>query len=591
MTLAGAVRFLFYHTVTVVARKPETFFEEMKRYVGFTEEDSRLLRAAGPLMERHFLGMSERFYDQIGKHPDAMKVLTGGAQQIDHLKKTLQAWARGIFAGCYDEDYAAERYRIGARHVRVKLPQRYMISAMGAIRVHLQDALTRELREDPVRLHATRSALDKILNLDLNMMCESYHQESIRALSELNRKLERANLELAELSRVKTEFLATTSHELRTPLNSIMGFTRLILDGLCENREEEQELLRDVLHSAGHLLSIVNDILDIARIEAGKIRLNPEPVHLRPVLEEAKAVVGVQAAAKHLTLVDEIEQEDLPPVVGDLARVKQVLINLMSNAVKFTDRGWITLKARQYPERGFMELEVQDTGGGIAPEKQKLLFEKFRQVDSSYTRQQGGSGLGLAISRKLVEMMGGRIKLWSAGIGCGTTVSFSLPLKRHLEDPVHVKGQDALLARGEESGVRVLVVDNDPEFRHYLKTLLVKHGYYVLGAATADDAVDAARRFRPQFLVVDLTLPHRPGAELCDGADVIAHLQSGALMRELYCFMVTGYDPAEARERLAMLQVTPEILQKPIDGQKFLEQLEQIVHRSGVASYAPPAAS
>ena len=567
-----------------MARKPETFFEEMKRYVGFTEEDALLLGAAGPLLEPHLPAMADRFYEQTARHPEAAKAFGGGGQQIARLKETLMTWARGLMAGHYDENYAAGRYRIGAQHVAVGLPQRYMISSMAVVRDSLQEGLARELWSEPERLASTKRALDKILNLDLNLMCESYFQESIRTLSDLNRKLEQANLELAEMSRVKTEFLASTSHELRTPLNSILGFTRLILDGLCANRKEERELQRDILRSAEHLLSIVNDILDIGRIEAGKLRLNAEPVELKGVFAEVKAVLGNQVEARKLTLIDEMAGEELPRIVGDRVRVKQILINLMSNAIKFTESGWITVRARAWPERGFVEVEVQDTGTGIPPEKQGSLFEKFRQVDSSFTRQHGGSGLGLAITRRLVEMMGGRIRLWSAGSGCGTTVTFSLPVSREVDDPVHVVGKDSLVASGDDSGVRILVVDNDPQFRVYLKSLLTKHGYYVLGAATADDAVDATRRFRPQFLVVDLSLPQRPGAELNDGKDVIAQLQTGALTRELYCFVVTGYDPGEVREKLAPLQVTPEIWQKPIDGEKFVERLEEIRSRSGVAT-------
>ena len=134
--------------------------------------------------------------------------------------------------------------------------------------------------------------------------------------------------------------------------------------------------------------------------------------------------------------------------MADPARAKQVLINLLGNSVKFTDKGWITLRGRSFPERGFVELEIQDTGIGIAPAKQPHLFEKFHQLDSTFTRQQGGSGLGLSICRSLVEMMGGRIKVWSAGVGCGTTVTFSLPVRREQEDAVHVKGKEALVAAG-----------------------------------------------------------------------------------------------------------------------------------------------
>ena len=570
-----------------MTRKPETFFEEMKRYVGFNDDDERLLLAVGDRMDPYLPGMSERFYDQITQHPDAVKVFTGGQEQIDRLKHTLQVWAKRLFRGPFDEDYAAERYKIGVRHVLIGLPQRYMISAMGVLRTHLQQSLDRVLLSDSTHLEVTRLALDKILNIDLNMMCESYFQESIRYLRELNRRLERANFELAELSHVKTEFLATTSHELRTPLNSILGFTRLILDGLCDSRDEERELLRDVYSSAEHLLSIVNDLLDVARIEAGKLRLVPEEVDLRAVIQEVKTVVGVQAQAKHLTLVDETESASLPPVLADHARTKQVLINVLSNSVKFTDKGWITLRARAFPERGFVELEVQDTGVGIAPVKQQHLFQKFHQLDSTFTRQQGGSGLGLSISRSLVEMMGGRIKLWSAGVGCGTTVTFSLPVRRDQDDVVHVKAKEALSAAGEEAGARILVVDNDGEFRHFLKTLLAKKGYYVLTAATADDGMDAARRFRPQIVIVDLALPQRPGAELGDGADLVAQLQTQALLREIYCFMVTGYEPVEVRERLALLQITPEIWQKPLDLDHFLGRLEEIVHIATPASPRP----
>jgi signal transduction histidine kinase/FixJ family two-component response regulator len=459
-----------------------------------------------------------------------------------------------------------------------------MISAMGVVRGHLQQSLNEILEAEPQRLDDTRLSLDKILNLDLNMMCESYFQESIRYLRELNRKLERANFELAELSQVKTDFLATTSHELRTPLNSILGFTRLILDGLCDNPKEERELLRDVFSSAEHLLSIVNDLLDVAKIEAGKLRLVAERVDLTSVIKEAKTVVGVQAAAKHLTIVDETESMSVPMVNGDRARIQQVLINLMGNAVKFTDKGWITLRARGAQSRGFVEVELQDTGIGIPLAKQQHLFEKFHQLDSSFTRQQGGSGLGLSICRSLVEIMGGRIKLWSAGGGCGTTVSFSLPVYREQDDPVHVKGKDALAAAGNESGVRVLVVDNDPEFRRYLKTLLTRHGYYVLGAATADDALDAANRFHPKILIVDLALPQRPGSELADGADVVAHLQTDALIHQIHCLMVTGYEPADVRERMALLRITPEIWQKPVEGEKFLARLAEILRHPASSS-------
>ncbi len=133
-----------------------------------------------------------------------------------------------------------------------------------------------------------------------------------------------------------------------------------------------------------------------------------------------------------------------------------------------------------------------------------------------------------------------------------------------------------MIAMALSCGPRILIADNDPEFRLYLKTLLIRRGYYVMSAATADDAIDASRRFRPQIIVVDMAMPQRAGAEFDDGADVIAQLQAGALAREVHCFLMTGYDPDDVQERLALLQVSPEIWRKPIDGSKFLERLEQL---------------
>ena len=220
----------------------ESFLEEMKRYLDFNEADAELLRQLGPRIEKYLPGLAERFYTQILQHPNASRVFTDGKAQIARLKQTLQGWARGLFCGVYDQAYSENRYQIGYRHVRAGLDQKYMISAMGVVRAHLSECLRLEFPASDERLRYARS-LGKILDLDLNLMCESYMHASVENLRGLNEQLERANRELAEASGIKDEFLANTSHELLTPLNSILGFTRLILDGLCKNREEEQELL------------------------------------------------------------------------------------------------------------------------------------------------------------------------------------------------------------------------------------------------------------------------------------------------------------------------------------------------------------
>lgn len=424
----------------------ESFIQEMKRYVGFSEDDLESLRQLGPRLEKYFPEMAERFYSEIPHHPSAFRVFTGGEAQMVRLKQTLQHWARGLFCGVYDESYADDRFQIGYRHVRIGLEQKYVISAMGIVRAFFSDCLLLEFSARDERMRYAHS-LGRILDLDLNLMCESYMHATLENLRALNEQLARANRELAEASRIKDEFLAHTSHELRTPLNSILGFSRLILDGLCKSREEEQELMRDVFVSAQHLLGVVNDILDIARIEANQMTLRVVEVNPRHVLDSTLPLVALQAASKGLELRDLTLWQKLPVVRADEVRLRQVLLNVLYNAVKFTSEGWVSLGAAILnggtgePASARLRLEIEDTGIGIPPEKREAVFQKFVQVENSPARRLGGSGLGLAIARRLVEMMGGEIGLEESRSGRGTLVWFTLPVAaqedRAAARPIH----------------------------------------------------------------------------------------------------------------------------------------------------------
>lgn len=551
-----------------------TFLEEMKGYVGFTPADARLLAEIGPSLEPHFPALAELFYEKILAHPNAARVFSGPAQ-LSRLKLTLQHWARGLFGGRYDNTYAEERYEIGKRHVQIGVAQKYVISAMNVVRIFLLQTIDRESR-DLARAAETKRALNKILDLDLNLICESYFEASVHELRALNTRLEAANLELAELGRAKDEFLAHTSHELRTPLNSILGFSKLILDGLCQSPQEERELLRDVYESAQHLLGIVNDILDIAKIEAGKLKLELGQVELRPLFDQVLMVVQVQAQEKELKLVDESASVSLPAVRADENRLRQVLINLLGNAVKFTEEGWVTLRTSTEKVSGHVLIEVEDTGIGIPPEKQDGLFEKFKQVDTSFTRRHGGSGLGLAISRRLVEMMGGQIELESAGEGLGTTVRFSVPIFALTEDRPHRADQPTLSIGGPAEGTRLLVVDNDPVFRKYLKEALGQEGFAVVTAASFMDALDAAERFHPAAAIVDWGLPMSPSKAYGDGIDLLAKLRERFAVPGV---LVTGHDPEKARAQFQKrgLSPTPPVLGKPVDPERLRATLQRLL--------------
>jgi signal transduction histidine kinase/HAMP domain-containing protein len=240
---------------------------------------------------------------------------------------------------------------------------------------------------------------------------------------------------LAEVDRLKTQFLANMSHELRTPLNSIIGFSRVILKGIDGPINETQtQDLENIYNSGQHLLGLVNDILDISKINAGQVELSFAPVDCGALIESVMATAHALIKDKPILLDAKITQ-DLPKIMGDSTRIRQVLLNLLSNAAKFTEEGHIVVRAQPveaiHPRSGriepFVQVSVSDTGIGIAPEDMRKLFEPFSQVDDSLTRKTGGSGLGLSISRHLVELHGGRI--WAESRpGVGSTFTFTLPV-------------------------------------------------------------------------------------------------------------------------------------------------------------------
>ncbi|NJR37944.1 MAG: GAF domain-containing protein [Leptolyngbyaceae cyanobacterium CSU_1_4] len=272
------------------------------------------------------------------------------------------------------------------------------------------------------------------------------------SLMERHREIEEARQQAEAASRLKSEFLANTSHELRTPLNGVIGFLKLIMDGMADDPEEQSQFIEEAHRSAIHLLSIINDILDVAKIEAGKMQLDLNPIQLDDLLSDVENFIRPQSQQKSLSLeiLTPATRDDVV-VLGNYQRLLQVMLNLLSNAVKFTHEGGITITAEVLPDKilvqnqekpGSVKISVADTGIGVSLEKQDKLFQSFSQVDGSRTRQYGGTGLGLAISQKLVEAMGGIVNFYSMGEGLGSTVTFTVPL---YQDPVMISAEPSEL--------------------------------------------------------------------------------------------------------------------------------------------------
>jgi signal transduction histidine kinase len=252
-------------------------------------------------------------------------------------------------------------------------------------------------------------------------------QEMIVNLEQRAKELQTANDRAQESSRLKSEFLATMSHELRTPLNAIIGFSGIMLEGMAGEIDAiSRNMVQGIYESSQHLLGIINDILDISKIEAGRVELVKEPVSTNLLVDEWSTRIGVLANKKNIGLEVKVSPAVPAYICADAERVTQIANNLLSNAVKFTDTGRVTLNIDWYNENFI--IQVADTGIGIPPHALQFIFDEFRQVDNSTRRQHGGTGLGLAIVRKLCRLMGGDVSVKSQQ-GEGSTFTVVLPLE------------------------------------------------------------------------------------------------------------------------------------------------------------------
>jgi signal transduction histidine kinase/CheY-like chemotaxis protein len=436
-----------------------------------------------------------------------------------------------------------------------------------------------------VQVPATHSDEIGVLASTFNQMSESL-KKSKEELEQYARNLEdqvkARTLELeiqteraVQADRLKSQFLANTSHELRTPLNSIIGFLGLILDGYCNDEKEQKEFIQNAHASAKHLLSLINDVLDIAKIEAGKLELELEDVDLKALFEEVNSLSRVQAEQKKLKMSFVCEDEFVPNVYTDLGRLKQVMLNLIGNAIKFTDKGSITIRTIVQKEKGNVLIQVEDTGIGVPPEMQEKVFEKFSQADSSATRKQGGTGLGLTITKTLVEMMGGKIKLESLGMGKGSRVSFTMPISQKTEKEGLYEKEEPMVIKGDKEAPLVLIVEDDPLYARYLEKILQEEELSTIWAPTADDAVFAAQNYHPVIITLDYSLPQKRGGLLKNARDAIRELQKNRDTRDIETIIVTGQDEEQVKKELAFETITrtPEVLEKPIDAQTLKEKI------------------
>jgi len=386
---------------------------------------------------------------------------------------------------------------------------------------------------------------------------------------------ERAALRLAAeaagaANRAKSVFLANMSHEIRTPMNAILGYSQLMLRDAALS-EQSKESLQIINRTGDHLLGLINDILDMSKIEAGHMALHPTPIDLSALLGDLAAMFRLRASGKGLCFELNADADSMTGVLADDGKIRQVLINLVGNAIKFTQQGRIVVRVSVRPRgdgRTWLSATVADTGIGISAEDQKKLFKPFTQLNHA-PNTQPGTGLGLAISSEFARLMGGQLTLEST-LSKGTTFCFEVPVTltsldaiAPLSPPRSIRG----LAPGTPAP-KVLIADNETTSRGWLNSLLGAVGFSVREAEDGQQALDIWRAWRPELILMDLQMP------IMNGLEAVRRIKASPLGSKTVIIMLTA-TALEGEEQAALTSGAEDYITKPCWEHELLKKIQQ----------------
>ena len=367
-----------------------------------------------------------------------------------------------------------------------------------------------------------------------------------------------------EAERVKNEFISTVSHELRTPMTSIKGYTDLLfMQAAGPITDAQRKFLTVIKSNADRLATLVNDLLDISRIETGRIRLDRQPTDAAKVIQDVVTALRKQAEEKQLTVTIKVKSP-LPPVYADRDRLTQILTNLVDNACRYTPAGGkITISARRVSDK--VQIDVADTGIGISPEDQKKVFDRFYRADHPVVQETGGTGLGLAIVKSFVEMHGGSIWLKSE-LDKGSTFSFTMPVAV-FDQPLPPAEEATAEAEPIGAGKRILVVEDEPDIANLVATHLREEGYEVSTCGRGDEVMDLVLREKPHLITLDIRLPGK------DGFEVLSDLKSNPETADIPVVILSIVPDPDRAYRLGAV----DYLGKPVDEKRLVNTVHSIL--------------
>lgn len=513
--------------------------------------------------------------DQINKRKSG-----NGIYQDASGKKVLGSfqWLEPLQAGLIIEFFDYQLMQPIFRFFRVIIFLTVMVILIGLVMAYivgekmtrninlLVDAASRIANQDykqPLQMKKTNTELDILVDKFSQM------QAAIKAREE---KLEDANTELKvqraealEATKMKSQFLANMSHELRTPLNSIIGFTGRVIHKCGTLLPPLQlENLEIVKSEAQNLLALINDLLDFSKIEAGRMEVFEEDFNLAEVVQEVSHIIQPLQESRSIGYAVDLDSKDCLPITSDRTKVKEILINILSNAFKYSEKGTVTLSIHQ--ENDGYRISVTDQGIGIAAENLKNIFDEFRQIDGTYTRKVGGTGLGLAITKRFVEMLNGTITVNSV-LGEGSTFTVYLP-SHFSQSPAASKTNAALPAdQNSLSKIKVVCVDDDPSVCRLYRQYLEESGIEVVAYNGQEDIITQVIKERPDIILLDIILPQK------DGWEILAELKTTAETRIIPIVMVSIL----SEKNLAYKLKADEYLIKPVGQEELISTIQRLI--------------